>query len=110
MAIDAPLAERVREVLRPQSPFREVKMFGGLTLMVSGSMCCGVSGQDLVLRVGVDMAADLISRGDAAIFAPIGRPVAGMVIVVDANTLADSKLRAGIDHATAFVSTLPPKN
>jgi len=29
-------------------------MFGGLTFMLKGHMCCGVLGDDLVVRLGAD--------------------------------------------------------
>jgi TfoX/Sxy family transcriptional regulator of competence genes len=54
MAFDQELAERLRAVLATAAPVppTERKMFGGLTFMVGGNMCCGVAGEDLVVRVG----------------------------------------------------------
>jgi TfoX/Sxy family transcriptional regulator of competence genes len=54
MAFDPELAERLRAVLAATAPVPpiEKKMFGGLTFMVRGHMCCGVMGEDLLVRVG----------------------------------------------------------
>ena len=52
MAYDQALAERVRHILAEQSGVVEKKMFGGLTFMLKGNMCCGVLGDDLVVRLG----------------------------------------------------------
>ena len=44
MAYDERLAARVRALLASRSDVSERKMFGGLTFMVGGNMCCGVTG------------------------------------------------------------------
>ena len=54
MAFDQELAEELRAVLATAAPVSptERKMFGGLTFMVGGNMCCGVMGECLFVRVG----------------------------------------------------------
>ena len=52
MAYDKILAERIRGILRTRSDVTERKMFGGLAFMVHGHMCCGIVGNDLMLRIG----------------------------------------------------------
>ena len=52
MAYDSNLADRVRSVLTGQDGLSERKMFGGITFLINGHMCCGVTGNDLVLRLG----------------------------------------------------------
>ncbi len=42
MAYDETLAERVRQVMASHPSVAEKKMFGGLTFMLQGHMCCGV--------------------------------------------------------------------
>lgn len=51
MAFDQELAQRVRSVLAAagQQP-AEKKMFGGLSFLVGGNMCCGVLGAALLIR------------------------------------------------------------
>ncbi|MCZ6867089.1 MAG: TfoX/Sxy family protein [Chloroflexi bacterium] len=39
-------------MLQDRTDVIEKRMFGGLTFMVSGRMCCGVTGEDLMVRVG----------------------------------------------------------
>jgi TfoX/Sxy family transcriptional regulator of competence genes len=51
MAYDALLAARVRRVLRHRTDVAEKSMFGGLTFLVAGNMCCGVNHDDLILRL-----------------------------------------------------------
>ena len=44
MAYDEELAERVREALATRRGVSEKRMFGGLTFLVGGHMCCGIVG------------------------------------------------------------------
>ena len=52
MACDEKLAERIRKYLLANSvhTIEEKKMFRGLTFMIQGKMCVGVSGNELMLR------------------------------------------------------------
>ncbi len=53
MAYDEKLVGRVRKVLARRKALTEKKMFGGLTFLMQGNMCCGVTkNDDLVLRLG----------------------------------------------------------
>ena len=54
MAYDEKLANRVRTLLADRPDVTERHMFGGLTFMVAGHMCCGVNGDELILRLGPD--------------------------------------------------------
>lgn len=51
MAYDERLAARVRALLASRADVSERKMFGGLTFMVGGNMCCGVNGDELIVRL-----------------------------------------------------------
>jgi hypothetical protein len=84
-------------------------MFGGLTYMLRGHMCCGVTGERFVARLDVDDAARAIASGRALPFAPAGKSVSGMVTIAGAALRDDDALREWIDRAVAFVSTLPDK-
>ncbi|HSR95968.1 MAG TPA: TfoX/Sxy family protein [Kofleriaceae bacterium] len=52
MSYDERTAARIRAVLARRRDVVERKMFGGLTFMVNGAMCCGVTAEALVVRVG----------------------------------------------------------
>lgn len=52
MAFDEGVAQRLREVFADRTDVVEKKMFGGIAFMVSGNMCCGVVGDELMARVG----------------------------------------------------------
>jgi TfoX/Sxy family transcriptional regulator of competence genes len=54
VAYDEKLAARVRTLLTDRTDVSERKMFGGLTFMVAGHMCCGVNGDELIIRLDPD--------------------------------------------------------
>jgi len=54
MAYEEQLAARVRTLLANRADVSERKMFGGLTFMIGGNMCCGVNGNELIVRLDPD--------------------------------------------------------
>jgi TfoX N-terminal domain len=81
MAFDEQLAARVRRLLTDWSDVTERRMFGGLTFMVRGYMCCGVQGDELILRLGPDGADEALASPHARPMDFTGRPLAGFVTV-----------------------------
>ena len=108
MAYDEQLADRVREVIASEPGLTERKMFGGLAFMLDGHMCCGIVGDELMLRLGVDGADDALEHDHVRPMDFTGRPMAGMVFV-SAERLHGTALRGWVRRAAAFVRTLPPK-
>lgn len=109
MAYDEELATRVREILEEQADVDERKMFGGLAFMVHGHMCCGVIGDDLVLRLGADAAEKALSGRHVRPMDFTGRPMKGYVYVAKQGVRSEAQLRKNLAAALAFVATLPPK-
>jgi TfoX N-terminal domain len=108
MAYDERLADRVRGVLAPETGLTERKMFGGLAFMLDGHMCCGIVGEDLMLRLGVDGADAALERPHVRPMDFTGKPMAGMVYVSPAG-VRGTALSRWLERASAFVRTLPPK-
>jgi TfoX N-terminal domain len=52
VSYDAAAADRVRHFLSSRDDVVEKRMVGGLSFLVSGNMCCGITGQALMVRVG----------------------------------------------------------
>jgi TfoX/Sxy family transcriptional regulator of competence genes len=109
MAYDEELANRVRRALGRLGDFDEKRMFGGLTFMVKGRMCCGVVGRELMVRVGPETYAEALAQPHAREMTFTGRPLAGMVYVAAAGLETDPALRAWTMRGWRFVSTLPIK-
>ena len=54
LSFDPEAAARVRRLLSGRDDVVERTMVGGLSFLVNGNMCCGVTGTALMIRVGAD--------------------------------------------------------
>jgi hypothetical protein len=108
MAYNETLAARVRQVL-PDEGIEEMKMFGGLAFMLGGNMVCGITKDDLMVRVGPDNHDAALERAGARPMDFAGRPMRGMVFVDPAGYESDTKLNEWVELALAFGASLPPK-
>lgn len=109
MAYDAELAERVRQVLQRRRGISEKKMFGGLAFLVNGHMCCGLNGDELMVRVGPDAYAAALTRPHAREMDFTGRALTGYVYVSRDGVRSAAALRSWVDQAVTFTRRLPPK-
>lgn len=109
MAFDEGLAQRVREALAHRADLGEKKMFGGLCFLLGGNMCCGVSGDDLMLRVGPEAYEEVLSRQHAREMDFTGRALRGMVYVGPDGLTTDTALASWLEPAVTFAGGLPPK-
>jgi len=108
MAYDAHLAERIRRVLADDG-VSEREMFGSLTFLLHGNMLCGVSGDMLLVRLGVQRAQEALREPHTRAMDVTGRPMRSVVFVEPPGIEADEDLAAWIERARSFVGTLPPK-
>ncbi|MEM7436538.1 MAG: TfoX/Sxy family protein [Myxococcota bacterium] len=109
MAYDEKLAERVRSALSRRRGVTERKMFGGLSFMVNGHMCCGVVGDDLMVRVGPDRYDKALARKGVREMNFTGRPMKGMVFIDQSGYQRKSNLESWIDQGLKYARSLPPK-
>ncbi|WP_020120260.1 hypothetical protein [Streptomyces canus] len=72
-------------------------------------MAVGVTGDDLMVRVGPDPADAALARPGTRLFDMTGRPMRGWVVVAGAATTQDEALVAWIDEGRAFAVSLPPR-
>ena len=109
MAYDEGLAERIRQHLGPDPDITEKRMFGGIAFLHRGSMAVGVTGDDLMVRVGPKATDAALARPGARIFDMAGRPMRGWVVVAGSAVAEDEALGEWIDEGYAFAAGLPPK-
>jgi hypothetical protein len=109
VAFDEGLAERIREVLEGEPGLTERRMFGGLAFMLDGNMCCGVSGEDLMVRIAPESTEEALRRPGARVFDMTGRPMKGWLVVGPEGIAEDADLRAWVDESRRFARSLPPK-
>ena len=108
MAYDERLAARVRALLASRADVGKRKMFGGLTFMVGGNMCCGVNGKELIVRLDPGHEDDALARSHARPMDLTGRRMRGF-ITVHPDGLTGSQLHRWVHEAVARAGSLPPK-
>ena len=86
----------------------ERKMFGEITFMLNGNMCCGVTNDDLMVRVGAGGLEDALDQPHARPMDFTGRPMKGFVFV-DAGAVGDRVLRRWIQRGVIFAESLSAK-
>jgi TfoX/Sxy family transcriptional regulator of competence genes len=109
MAYNEQLAERIRIVLTKRKGVTEKKMFGGLTFLLQGNMCCGVTNDELVLRLGPKQGEEAVKKPYVRECDFTGRPMKGMVMVMPYGYKTDTALQQWVRQAADFVASLPAK-
>jgi TfoX/Sxy family transcriptional regulator of competence genes len=109
MAYDEKLAARMRKLLSRKQALTERKMFGGIAFMLRGNMCCGVHGEELIVRVAPDDYPAALKRPHARTFDLTGRPMKGFVLVRPKGCAADKALRDWIALGERAADALPAK-
>ena len=105
MPYDEALADRIRDRLAPLPDVTDKRMFGSLAFLTDGRLTVGVTGDDLMVRVGPDAAADALTRPGTRPMEMGNRRMRGW-IRVDGAELDDEALDDWLQRARDFVSTL----
>ena len=109
MAYDERVARRVRTALKRYPAVVEKKMFGGLVFMQQGNMCCGVIGEDLMIRLDPEEYDNALSQPHTRVMESNGKPFTGFVYVAPAGLARPSDLKRWIALAARYVLLLTPK-
>jgi TfoX/Sxy family transcriptional regulator of competence genes len=81
MGYDQALAARVRALFSGRDDVAERPMFGGLTFMLGGHMCCGVNRDELIVRLDPAEENAALGQPHARPMDLTGRPMRGFVTV-----------------------------
>ena len=108
MAYDDTLAARLRTLLRNDENVDERRMFGGIAFLVAGHMPVGVQDDRLMVRVGPDAYARLLTEPHAREMNFTGRSLRGF-LYVDPPGVVGKGLDRWVRHARAFTTSLPAK-
>src|SRR5216684_3078894 len=109
MSYDLKTAERVRQILSSRRDVAERRMVGGLSFAVGGSMCCGVTGNALMVRVGAEARERTLAQPHVRPMEFAGRPLAGFVLIDPEGFRTDAALAAWVQRGLDFAATLPAK-
>ena len=110
MAYDEKLADRIRKILGKNKNIIEKKMFGGLSFLLNGKMCCGVLKDILVVRVNPKQSDMLLKKPHVRPMDFTGRPMKGFLYVSADGYKTVKQLSAWVERSVDFVSSnLPPR-
>ena len=110
MAYDETLAGRARALLAKRPEFSEKKMFGGIGFLLNGNMCCGVHGEELIVRLAAERTDEALSEPHTRLFDLTGRPMKGWILVRPPGTKTDKALSRWVEVSADFALTLPKKS
>ena len=106
MAYDEKLADRIRRALGPDDDIKERKMFGGLAFLRAGRMFAGITGDDLMVRVGPERYEESLAKPHVRPMDFTGRPMNGYVYVAAAGCRSDQAVKPWVELSVAFVATV----
>jgi hypothetical protein len=109
MPFDEALAARARAALADVDGLIEKRMFGGIAFLLNGNMCCGVHGEELILRLAPERAEEALAEAHTRIFDLTGRPMKGWLLVAAEGIASEQALRSWIGEAAAYARSLPAK-
>ena len=87
----------------------EKAMFGGVTFMVAGNMCCGVHRNDLIIRLKGHTAAEDLRSPHVRAWDFMKRPMPGMFAVDGAGCADQKSVDSWIKLALEHALSLPPR-
>lgn len=109
MAYDEQLADRVHQLLHRRAGYSQRKMFGGICYLLHGNMCCGVTGNYLMLRLGKNNVPQALQEPFTHEMDFTGKVMKSMIYVTTQGTRDDQDLKAWVNQAVKFTRTLPAK-
>jgi TfoX/Sxy family transcriptional regulator of competence genes len=109
VSYDAAAAGRVRQLLSGRADVVEKRMVGGLSFLVKGNMCCGITGTNLMVRVGAGGRDQALREPHVQPMRLAGRALSGFICVEPAGFATDDALASWVQRGLAFVAGLPAK-
>lgn len=106
---EAQTVERVRRMLSENPNIVEKRMIGGLSFLLNGNMCCGVTGNALMIRVGREGLEQALAQPYVRRMEFAGRPLAGFICVSPEGYQSDADLAKWVQQGLDFAATLPLK-
>jgi TfoX/Sxy family transcriptional regulator of competence genes len=109
VAYSKALATRVRRALAARPDVAEKPMFGGLTIMVAGNMCCGVRKEELMIRLGAETTLASLRSPHVRACDFTKRPMKGISLVSADGCTNQHRLDLWVGLALKHALSLPPK-
>ncbi len=110
MAYSETLANKVRAILSEKRKITEKKMFGGVSFLLNGNMCCGVHGDELILRFDPKRHEEFLAMKDIRDFdLSKMKSIRGWGLVKPNGLKTKSQVKRWINIGIDFSSSLKSK-
>jgi TfoX/Sxy family transcriptional regulator of competence genes len=106
MAIDEKAAARLRAVLAKRRNITEKKMMGALCFMAGGTMCCGITSDALMIRVGPENFDKVLARPHVRPLRIGKRAARGFVLVDPPGYRSEAALAKWVEQGLAVAKAL----
>src|SRR5262249_14672325 len=106
LSYDPEAAERVRQLLSGRDDVVGRRMVGGLSFLVNGNMCCGITGTALMVRVGAEGRKQALRQPHVRPMQFAGRAMSGFICVEPDGFAADDALARWVQRGLDFVAGL----
>jgi TfoX/Sxy family transcriptional regulator of competence genes len=101
--------EKVRKALGTKK-FVEKRMFGGLSFLVNGNMCCGAHKRELIVRFDPNDHQAVMKDSDLREFDLSSKPsMKGWALLTARACASDAKLKKWIAFSLSYAQSLPKK-
>jgi hypothetical protein len=102
LSYDPKAAQRVRQLLAGRDDAVEKRMVGGMSFLIDGNMCCGITGTALMVRVGAEGRDQALREPHVRPMQFTGRDLAGFICVEPAGFAADNALTGCSGDSISF--------
>ncbi len=109
MAYSRDLADEIRNHIGDHPGLNEKEMFGGIAFLIGGNMAVGVTGDELMVRVGKDAHDETVVLPGARVFDLSSRPMKGWLVIGADGISSRDDLEAWIERGVRFAESLPSK-
>ena len=106
MAFDEKAAERVRRALDRRRGITEKKMMGALCFMAGGTMCCGITGAALMVRVGAEGFERALAKPHVRPLKIGRRQARGFVLIDPPGYRTEASLAKWVEQGLAVAKRL----
>ena len=106
MVYNEETANRMRKLILRHRGITEKKMFGGVSFLLKGKMCCGLIKDDLVIRINPDEQNRMLKKRGVRPMDFTGRPMKGFIYVDHSGYKTDKILYDWIKIGMNYVNTL----
>jgi TfoX/Sxy family transcriptional regulator of competence genes len=103
------IERRIDGLVRAWDNVEKKRMFGGICYLLNGNICFGIYRDYLIVRCGVDAAAEKLQERHVKPMDITGKPMKGWLMVEEGGWKRDEEMDSWLQLGRRFALTLPPK-